>query len=372
MLDEEGKKTFFLEMHKHWIEPELSKRRENGSLPENFMIYRCLIRLPKSNPPIVEFNDEIGWRAKPELAPGVSMEEGQTILLHEIRGVKEVLPPEVDGQRVAFVYLFWNGQSYSSVFDFTPNSPDELETSEENFSLGRVIAEDIQAIFTERAIHVYDSIQTQLQNIGLWAAPALLPYPITKIMRLVDEGDNESAHNTLIEFCTPEFLDNLSTKWFAIGQFKEREKIITDALHVHQEGRYGLSISALLPHIEGIVTDWIYTQIPPEQVPWRPESKTKKFRDLVSDKASKTYTNRRILESTFEFVLNGPVLETFNNWLDVVDIAFPNRHATLHGKYEEASYNEENSIKLFLLLDTIYHIIISAQEEITSSHQNGP
>ncbi len=361
MFDDEGKKIFFQELHKHWIEPELSNRRATGSLPENFMIYRCLIKLPHDNPPIVEFNDEIGWLTKPELAPGISMEEGQVILLHEIRGVKEVLPPEINGKRVAFIYLFWNGRSYNSVFDFTPNTPDELvgEIADQEFSLGTVIAEDIQAIFTEKAIHLYDNIQTELQNIGLWAVPSLLPYPITKIIKAVNDGDNDSARTVLIDFCTSEFLNNISSKWLNVVEFKVREKLIKDALHAHLEGRYGLSIFALLPQIEGIVTDWVYTQIPPEQVPWRPESKTKKFRDLVFDKASKTYTDRRILESTFEFVLNGPVLETFDNWLKVVDIAFPNRHAALHGRYEEMSYNEENSIKVFLLLDTIYHIIIS-------------
>jgi len=172
------------ELLMHWIEPEISQRRKDGSLPENFMLHRCLIRLPKNRPPIVEFNDEIEWRVEIKLAPGISKEKGQIIFLHEVQGVEYALHPEVDEQRVAFVYLFWDGRSYQAIFDFTPNSPDELvsKDGEKSSSLGKMIAEDIQAIIGERAVLFYDAMQTQLQEIGLWAVPLLLPYPLTKIV----------------------------------------------------------------------------------------------------------------------------------------------------------------------------------------------
>lgn len=94
-----------------------------------------------------------------------------------------------------------------------------------------------------------------------------------------------------------------------------------------------------------------------EDIPWRTESKAKKFKDLVRRIPSATFTHRRILESTLSFVLEGPVLRTFKQWLDVLDPVFPNRHAVEHGRYDEKLYCEESSIKVFLLLDTIYHII---------------
>ena len=56
--------------------------------------------------------------------------------------------------------------------------------------------------------------------------------------------------------------------------------------------------------------------------------------------------------------LGGPVLETLGSWLERIDEAFPHRHVVEHGKYEEALFTEENSIKLFLLLDTVFHIIV--------------
>jgi len=54
-------------------------------------------------------------------------------------------------------------------------------------------------------------------------------------------------------------------------------------------------------------------------------------------------------------MLTGPVLRTFDKWSVAIDNLFPNRHVVEHGKYDDSIFTEENSIKLFLLLDTIYY-----------------
>ena len=60
-----------------------------------------------------------------------------------------------------------------------------------------------------------------------------------------------------------------------------------------------------------------------------------------------------------DFILEGPVLKTFKRWNDQIDDAFPNRHVIEHGRYDESLYTEENSTKQFLLLDTVYHIMLT-------------
>jgi hypothetical protein len=187
MFSEIGAQNLFKQINSMWIEPEILRRKEAKTLPENFKLWRCLIKLPKAQLPIIEFNDEIKWKAWLKLVPGTTLKSGQAIYLHEVEQITAVSLPEVNGERVAFVYLSWDGHAYQISFDFTPNvqeetlSKEELETGE--LSLGTAIAESLQAIIVERTIHIHDSSQAQLQKIGLWAAPALLPYPLSKIIK---------------------------------------------------------------------------------------------------------------------------------------------------------------------------------------------
>ena len=189
----------------------------------------------------------------------------------------------------------------------------------------------------------------------MWGSPALIPYPLSKIIKQLSENDKIGAIKTLEEVCNLEFIEELSLDWFDNQVFTQRKKIIQEALAGHKQELYTLTISALLPQIEGIVTDWIIIKNPGEEIPWRQESKTKKFQDLaIEGMTSVTYNI--IVNSTINFILNGPVLETFKTWIEKTNDAFPNRHVVEHGKYTD-SFTKANSIKLFLLLDALHHII---------------
>ena len=61
------------------------------------------------------------------------------------------------------------------------------------------------------------------------------------------------------------------------------------------------------------------------------------------------------------FILDGPVLSSFTDWLSPVAKHFPNRHVVGHGKYDGGICTEENSIKVFLMLDTLFHIMSAHQ-----------
>ena len=365
MLDKKGAKNLFDQVYELWIKSEILGRKQTGSLPENFKIFRCLIRLPKDRGPIIEFNDEIKWVVLAKSAPGTSFKKGETVFLRDIQEIVTVRPPEVDGERVAFIYVFRMGKGYQIIFDFEPKIPERFIPKEEKggWNLSKTVAESLQAILTEKAVRIHDKTQSQLQKIGLWAAPALLPYPISKIAKQLEDGDTEGAKATLVEHCSPALIEELSSKWWTVEQFELRKGLIQDALDGHKEGKYRVGIYLLLPHVEGVITDWICTKLPAKEIPWRQESKTKRFRDLVLERPPSTFTYKRIVESTVDFILGGPVLKTFQRWIDEIDEAFPNRHVVEHGKYDESLFTEENSIKLFLLLDTVYHII-SAQLEV--------
>jgi len=368
MLNKNGIQNLFDQIYKIWIEPEINKLKENQKLENNFKLRHCLIKLPRGKSPILEFNDDVKWLATVEVASNAAIMKNDPIFLHEIKEIVGVQPPEVDGKRVAFIYLFWTGIGYQIIFDFTPNLPDQVISKEvrEDWEIEKVIKNALQSFLTEKVIKIQEKVQTLLHKAGLWAIPSLLPYPLSQIIIKINEGDEKGAFNLLLEYCNSSFLDNIISKWWKIQEFANRKKLILASLEAHKEKTYILSIHALIPHIEGIITDWIYTKVPEDQIPWRQESKTKKFKDLLINNPPSTYTYNKIVESTIKFILGGPVLDTFTNWIGDIDKSFPNRNVVGHGKFDESLFTELNSIKLFLLLDTIYFIISGQIERIES------
>lgn len=358
-FDEQAANNLFEQVDKLWIQPEVSRRAQAGTLPKGFRISRCLIRLPRDRAAIVEFNEEIGWIVSARKPPETAFDKGQKVFVHEIVEITAVMPPTVDGRRVAFVYVYGTGNAWQIIFDFTPNVPENLIPEEEKktWSLSSVIAESLQAILIERVIRIHDHAQSLLRDNGLWAAPALLPYPLSRIVKQLEESDKDGASTTLRNYCTPQWIKQLSSKWWAIEQFAIRKSLIDEALEAHSESKYALSIHALLPQVEGIVSDYISTRLPASEMPWKQPSKTKKFRDLVLDKPPSSYTYQRIVQSAMDFIVAGPVLKTFKRWVGEIDEAFPGRNFVEHGKYDPSLFTEENSIKLILLLDTLYHIV---------------
>jgi hypothetical protein len=369
--DENASLNFFNQVMKLWIEPEISKRKQQTILPEGFKICRCLIRLPQDRDPIVEFNDEGGLKALVKVVPGTVKKKGELVYVHEIKEIGKVLPPEVEGKRVDFVYIYSTGHGYQIIFDFTQSSPSEkIIGKEENWELGDMVADFQRRILTEKVIRIHDKAQALLQKIGLWAAPALLPYPLNRILHQLSEDDTEGARKILVEHCTPEFIENLSPKWQAVKEFEKRNKLIQEALDAHKKGQFRLSIYALLPQIEGIITDWIYTKLPRNEIPWHQKSKTKKFGELILERPSITNIYKRMVESAVDFTVEGPILKTFKNWFEKFDETFPGRHFLQHGRYDDSLFTNENSIKLFLLLDTIFHIL-SVQSKLNNDSNRG-
>lgn len=354
ILDEPSSQNFFNQIMELWINPEIEKRRKSGTINENFTFDRCLIRMPKNKPMIVEFNDEVGWIAIVRKDHESSFKKNDPVHIFQINEILDVKPPLVDEKRVAFVFLHIVKGEWCIFFDFSPNHEDWKESN--RWDLGKSIATSLQESLEEKTILVTTAANNLLNKIGLWSAPALISYPLSKIIKQLSENDTEGAIKTLREFCTPSLLEKLSTDWFDIEIFRKRKQIIQDALKGHRQGLYTLTIPSLLPHIEGLITDWIITKLPKEQIPWKQNSKTKKFHELVIGKTTpKTYSI--IVNSAINFILKGPVLSTFKNWVDDINSEFPNRHVVEHGKYDESLFTELNSIKLFLLIDTIHHIV---------------
>ena len=342
----------------HWIEPEISRRKSEGLWPENFQVSRCLIRLPQNAPTIVEFNQEIRLATSFDIAPGETLILGEPIQLHQLRGFTKVERPLHNGKPVAFALLMNVGSGLRVTFDFSPNS-DNSDDIDIDFKLGEAITYALNESMFNTTVTMAESINSKLSAIGLWPAPALIPYPLSLILRQIDKDNLLGARNTLVSYCSFDFLKKLVERWVEQPVFEMRKRLFRSALNAHSRQEFDLSIHALLPQIEGVMSDWLWSNHGDKEIPWRTESKTKKLHQILLDINSQSgVSQRKIVASTFEFIIT-VVLKGFK-WTEAdtpVDPMFPARHPVEHGRYLEDMFNEENSIKLFLLLDTLQRMI---------------
>jgi len=350
---------FFQNWHNQWIEPELKRRFGAAGIPSDFKIRQCLIKLPKDSKAIVEFNNEFGWDVEnPTLANGKQLEEffttGKPVHLHELLDIGTLQPPTVEGERIAFMYLYWNGLSYNIYSDFLPLQPD-YDSNDEKFRFdGRAIANHLKTILFELAVGGAKLAKDKLHQIGLWIPTSLLHYPLAKIVERIGNGEFEQARQVLIEHCGKPFITNLASTWRPITVFKERMPFFEDALGLHTQNRYHGTISILVGQIEGLLTDWMlhvghYKTDDRRSL----KDKLKDFRTCLNQIPDLLWTYRESRDSMLDFLDGEPWLQTFENWNAQINTSFPSRNVVQHGKYERDVFTEENSIKMFLMLDTI-------------------
>lgn len=363
MLDEEGIKTFFQQIHDLWIRPELDRRFPDGT-PKDFKVWEALIRLPKNSQPIVQFNREIGWEFEVKVLENIEVEIDQEIYLHEVENIQKALPPRVDGKRVAFVYLFWSGYSYKIIMDSSPNWPDFDPDKE--FNLGSAIANHIRAKMAETTVRLSANAASELRQIGLWVVTSLTPYPLSKIIERIGANQLDEARAVLVEYCKSDFIDGLIETWIPIPVYQERIEIFREATFAHRNKKYYASIYTLMPQIEGVITDWLYPLVQPQAnlFKWKMKKRINDFENLIQQVPQFEFQYREALRSTLEFLRTGQPLQGFTNWLDKIDPNFPARHPVTHGKFEKTMFNEENSIKLFLLLDTICQFMMFYESRV--------
>jgi hypothetical protein len=344
---------FLEQIDKNWIQPELDRRRAAGILPDGFAIYQALIRLPYGREPVVQFNQEIGWSAKVSIAPDAKLGKGDLVYMHHVQKVDTVDPPTHEGKRVAFVYLWHRGGgNYRILFDFSPNSPN-YDPATHDWPHGQLVAESIQEMIEEHVVKMYEPREKDLVRLGLWAARRIVPYPLSEIVRRVGDGDEAGALGYLNDFFTEERITEIVTSWLTNPVFSSSWPVFESALSSIGHGNVIGAIYTLIPQIEGVISGWLFSVLPAEDVPFRPETKAKRFVDTLRAAGPRLYATNRMIDALGSFLVEGPVQSVFKNWLATLDPSFPNRHAVSHGRFEQELFERTNLIKLILLLDSI-------------------
>lgn len=358
-MTEEQKQRMFLNWHNQWIVPELERRHGKDNIPEDTKVTECLVLLPKGQTPIVKFNGEFGWSVKdPGLSDGRSiadLEIGQSVYLYDILTIDNVLPPTVDGVRVAFMYLFKGEMGWQLYVDFIPNQPDYDPHDESNKFDGTIIAHHLQHQLLLKVVQWAKAHTAQLNEIGLWIATSLLPYPLSMIVEKVTEGKPEEARQLLIDHCDLAFLnEHIVSTWKPIKAFNQRMNFFDDAMFNYESGRYHGALSILAAQIEGVITDWLFeVEYYREDKKRHIRAKFSDFREALSKIPALLWLYREAHDSMLSFLESGPWLQQFELWNQDVNSSFPGRHVVQHGKYSSDMFTQENSIKMFLMLDTI-------------------
>lgn len=365
-LNDEQKNTLFQTLHVQWIQPEIEKRFGNNGPPDTFRILKYLVKLPKNREPIIQFNEEFGWLVpNPEMPMGRTLDDlniGERITLSDIIKITNVLPPTVDGERVAFVFLSKQEKNTFLYFDFDPNDPDYTPDKEQFKFDGSAIAAHLQRVILNRVVDWAKQHETLLSKIGLWIATPLFPYPLSKIVEYIEKQNLEQAREVLVQYCNIEFISSkLVGTWHYIQAFNERHQLFNDALFLHKDRRFHGCITILVCQIEGVIVEWFYEINPSAEIAKKTADRIKQFRDLLKTIPDFAYPYQIAFDSLFALLQEAEGAKLFQkfSWTKHdIDPNFPSRHAITHGKYVPEIYTEENSIKLFLLLDTICQFMI--------------
>lgn len=183
-----------------------------------------------------------------------------------------------------------------------------------------------------------ERLESMLLQLG-WPPPGHLP------IRLLDEITRdyqtgklspEEVEELFVEFYDANQLQQIVATWRQNAHFPHRVKILEQAVAAHAEGRYELSIPAILPQIEGVIA---------ELFGHAGRMSLKAFKQYLSAAFSDSSRFDRVSAA---FILR-ILLEDFT-WGD--SIPRLSRHAVLHGADTEYA-SAANSLRVILFFDEL-------------------
>lgn len=134
-------------------------------------------------------------------------------------------------------------------------------------------------------------------------------------------------------------IKDMLKDWWSVPYLADRREAIEDAIKAHEEGRYALSIPALLPLVDGLAAEIV------DAPTWRPLN-------AINNAANEYHLTEQ--EPWSECLLT-VITEQVYKTCDFRSTALPtattlNRHAVLHGRVARYA-SEANSLRTILLVD---------------------
>lgn len=224
--------------------------------------------------------------------------------------------------------------------------------------------------FKESAQQYFEKIGPNGENIveilaeKNWVFPYDSPsYKASLIIDFYENKQYDKIDNLMLDLVKKEDLENFTNKWFNLKYFRKRENILKAGIKAHIDGNYELSIYTLLPHIEGVIWDFLIDLEDKDKLNNITNSPIKKF-EYLGNYYEENIRNGFMIKSFFEKIISEkfPLYksEDFLNISEEYDQI--NRHILSHGIVTKC-ISEINSLKLIYILDFLWQIIHIKEKE---------
>ena len=144
-------------------------------------------------------------------------------------------------------------------------------------------------------------------------------------------------------------ISEITDGWSSIPYLRDRQAIIRDALSAHREGRFTLSVPALLPLVEGLSVEILGNAV-------RNENAVKAVARDWKQRESEVWAQ------VFADVIEHVVYKRYDFRTDPAP--YLSRHGILHGRIPDYA-NEVNSIRVFLLIDAVADLWFAKQKSVS-------
>lgn len=238
-----------------WIIPEIIRRKDAKiPAPIPFNKFIILFGAEKENVPTIKFNDEYEFKGLFIIKRGSKFNKGDPIHFDQIVDIGTIEPPTKNGKPVAFFLFRLDGRQISVYFDFRPDNPKfELdEWKEEGKWLADAYLETILAkYFGHLALVIPRLSKNDIPfTIGLKAEK------MKSLCAIIEKGIQiEELDSILSNSISSSDVEPLIDNWLTLDLFSKRENLLKDVLKSLKNDIYGVVISLLMSHVEGIITD---------------------------------------------------------------------------------------------------------------------
>jgi hypothetical protein len=207
-----------------------------------------------------------------------------------------------------------------------------------------------------------DELSRILSARGWWILQRDINGPVKReLLRLERDGKSSGIDCYLCSLFNENDGARLRERieaWFKLPYLADRKQIILESLEAHKSGKWTLTVPALLPLVDGLMRRFRREHLRRSKNPKR---------SMHADKFTEYYRRNqpKLFGKSFATFIREHMFATFdfNNGASPSSI---NRHAILHGEIFDYG-TEANSLKVFLLLDTISQFVQAVERRRNTS-----
>jgi hypothetical protein len=285
-------------------------------------------------------------------------------------------PPHSASKPAAFSLFEWIGRGARNFFDFAFKAMEAYDALplEPKYRIKKyfqmVLVQGGHRETADILLRDETELAKVLANQGWWVLERDITGPIQRdILRLAQKdgpGEIDTYFCKLFSENNYALLDTKVQSWLANNYMAERKEIVLDCLWAHKQQRYTLTIPSLLSLFDGLTRGSVRRSKQGNNLQGKRAGsiRVKQFADTYRRKEPSLWS------SGFRRVINEFVFESFKFDSQVPRTSL-NRHGILHGEIAHFG-TESNSLKLFLMIDTVQNFIQACERDSLARRSLAP